>query len=131
MSRSLHLTTGKAGEELATKYLRKRGFSIEEQNIGEKWGEIDIIALKDSALHFVEVKATSVSYDLKGGIKDTKNPLEHVHAWKQKRMGRMIQTYIASRRWEAAWQVDIAIVRVNHELQQGRVEMLWDVILET
>jgi len=49
---------GRIGEEIATKYLKKRGYKILERNFRSKrWGEIDIVATKDEVLVFIEVKA--------------------------------------------------------------------------
>lgn len=47
---------GSAYEDAATAYLKKNGFRIIERNYRCKIGEIDIIAMKDSVLRFVEVK---------------------------------------------------------------------------
>ena len=56
-------TKGKASEKKACEYLNSQGFKIVEQNFyAKKLGEIDIIALKDSVYHFVEVKS-SVDYE--------------------------------------------------------------------
>ena len=49
---------GKLGEEIAEKYLKKQGYEILERNFKSKrWGEIDIVTIKDEVLVFVEVKA--------------------------------------------------------------------------
>jgi len=49
--------TGAEGEKLASKYLAKRGHKIVATNYHyRRFGEIDIITLKDDTLHFVEVK---------------------------------------------------------------------------
>lgn len=48
--------TGKAGEELAAKFLKKNGYGILKRNYRSVFGEIDIIAEKDGFLVFVEVK---------------------------------------------------------------------------
>lgn len=48
---------GNKAEELAKKYLYDNGFEIVEQNFYSRFGEIDIIALKDKTLHFIEVKS--------------------------------------------------------------------------
>lgn len=47
---------GQMGEELAVDFLRKKGYRIVERNWGNKWGEVDLIVLKDKVLVFVEVK---------------------------------------------------------------------------
>ena len=52
--------TGKYGEDIACNFLINRGFKILERNFRySKAAEIDIIALKDNILHFVEVKTRS------------------------------------------------------------------------
>ena len=48
---------GNIAEDRACEYLRSRGFRIIDRNVYNRFGEIDIIALKDSVLHFVEVKS--------------------------------------------------------------------------
>jgi len=49
---------GKQGEELAVKYLLNQGYKILERNFRySRFGEIDIIAMKDSHISFVEVKS--------------------------------------------------------------------------
>lgn len=52
-----NIEIGKKGEEIATKYLKRQGYEILERNFRSKrWGEIDIVAIKDDVLVFVEVK---------------------------------------------------------------------------
>ncbi|HMF73686.1 MAG TPA: YraN family protein [Flavitalea sp.] len=51
-----HMGTGKKGELLAAKYLLDLGFNILHCNWRYRKAEIDIIASKDSILHFIEVK---------------------------------------------------------------------------
>jgi len=47
---------GKRGEEIAAKYLQDRDYKILEKNYSTKFGEIDLIAVKNNVLSFVEVK---------------------------------------------------------------------------
>jgi putative endonuclease len=47
---------GRLGERLAAAHLERLGFAIVERNARTRHGEIDLIALKGSALVFVEVK---------------------------------------------------------------------------
>ncbi|MBN9349504.1 MAG: YraN family protein [Chitinophagaceae bacterium] len=51
-----HNELGQKGEELAAEYLVKNNFKILYRNWTFKHLEIDIIALKEGVLHFVEVK---------------------------------------------------------------------------
>jgi putative endonuclease len=47
---------GSGGERLAAQWLTKQGFSILKRNFRHGRYEVDIIAGRDSILHFVEVK---------------------------------------------------------------------------
>lgn len=48
--------TGDKGESAAADYLMNRGYTVIQRNFRTRAGEIDIIALKDGVLVFVEVK---------------------------------------------------------------------------
>ena len=50
---------GKSGEDLAESYLKTLGYTILHRNWRHSHYEIDIIALKNEVLHFVEVKMRS------------------------------------------------------------------------
>lgn len=47
---------GQAGEALAERHLKKKGYRILERNYRNRLGEIDLIALDSGTLVFVEVK---------------------------------------------------------------------------
>lgn len=59
MSRS----KGNIAEMRACKYIFEEGYSIVEQNFYSRFGEIDIIAIKEGVLHFIEVKS-ALEYEL-------------------------------------------------------------------
>jgi putative endonuclease len=85
---------GAAGEEAAANFLRIRGYQIIARNfktpIGRNrkgvaiTGEIDIIALKDSVICFVEVKT-------RAAINST--PEDQVTLQKQRQITRTVRTY--------------------------------------
>lgn len=50
---------GIVGENIAVEYLREKDYKIVERNYRTKVGEIDIVAMKDNMLIFVEVKSRS------------------------------------------------------------------------
>lgn len=52
MSREL----GAWGEELAARFLRRKGYTIVERNYSCRFGEIDLIARRREVIAFVEVK---------------------------------------------------------------------------
>lgn len=47
---------GKLGEEIASDFLIKNGVKIIERNYNTKYGEIDLIALENETIIFIEVK---------------------------------------------------------------------------
>jgi len=51
-----HNEMGQAGEELAIGWLKKNDFQVLHRNWRHSFHEIDIIALKNELLHFIEVK---------------------------------------------------------------------------
>jgi putative endonuclease len=51
--------TGKWGEEIAARYLESQGYTIRARNVHTAHGEIDIVAGKEAAIIFVEVKTRS------------------------------------------------------------------------
>lgn len=74
-----HHLLGKNGEDIAVEYLTQKNYKIIERNFHCKSGEIDIIALKDEYLVFVEVKTRSSN---KYGVPSeavTKSKIEHLY----------------------------------------------------
>ena len=51
-----HNQTGSSGEAMAVEYLLGKGFKILHQNWRHSHWEVDIIAEKETVLHFIEVK---------------------------------------------------------------------------
>ncbi len=79
-------TLGREGEDLAAEFLKKHGYKILDRNYHTRAGEIDIIALHDGAVVFVEVKMrTSDRYGA---------PELAVNQQKQRRMVRAALGYI-------------------------------------
>lgn len=48
---------GSLGEDFACNFLTSKGYKIIERNFRSRFGEIDIVAAKDTKLIFIEVKA--------------------------------------------------------------------------
>ena len=78
---------GAKGEEIAVRYLKRRGYRILERNYRIRLGEIDIIAKQGGDLVFIEVKTRSDS--LFG------SPLESVTLAKQKQLSKVALEYVS------------------------------------
>lgn len=54
---------GNIAEDRAYEHLLSLGFTVLERNFYSRFGEIDIVAIKDDVVHFVEVKS-ALDYEL-------------------------------------------------------------------
>jgi len=52
-----HIKTGITGEQLGEAYLIKEGYLVAEKNWRHGRSEVDVIAIKNNTLHFIEIKA--------------------------------------------------------------------------
>jgi putative endonuclease len=122
--------TGEIGENIATKFLVKHGFSILDRNYTKKWGEIDIIAEKDDKLYFVEVKSVSCE-TLDSEKIEQYHPEDNMHPWKLKRLSRTIQTYLLSDKIpdDKEWQVDLLVVFLDLKNKKAKIKVVSDIIL--
>ena len=103
---------GNQGEDFVVKDLETKGFKIITRNYLKKWGEIDIVALKDGELHFIEVK--SVTYIPSSDFR----PEDNMHYDKLKRLQRTCQSFLAQhmRQYhDTDWQIDLACVYLENE----------------
>jgi putative endonuclease len=129
-----HNEIGKLGEDIASKWLSDRGFVTVERNYSKKWGEIDVVARATSGkIHFIEIKTVSYEtrHDMDQAIsRGTWRPEENVHIYKQKRLARAIQTWIAERKYTGGFQIDILTVRIVQQEKFARIKLIENVIFE-
>lgn len=129
---------GDLGEDIATRFLKKRGYTVIERNYQKPWGEIDVIVQKNNVLHFVEVKTmrdvpretikkfsrettTSVSHVTNGY-----RPEENVHEAKLKRLYRAIATYLDDQHVsdETEWVIDVLAIHLNLGTKEARIRFI-------
>lgn len=96
---------GTDAENLAKEFLQNSGFEIVECNYFTRYGEIDIIAQKDSVYHFIEVKSGK-----------NFEPLQNVTPKKLNRIIDSIHIYLANHSLDVAFCVDIVTIR-NGEIE--------------
>jgi len=97
-----HTEMGLWGEEVAMDYLREKGYVILERDWHSKHRDIDIIALKDDTVVFVEVKTR----------RNTEFALpEQAVDWKKRRnLRHSISHYLKYRRIDRPFRLDIITV---------------------
>jgi putative endonuclease len=97
-----HNELGKRGEQIAQQYLQNKGYRILDRNWRFDRKEIDIIAMKDEQLVFVEVKTRSTGYFGK--------PAESVTDEKQKYLIDAAEEYILSNDYNYESRFDVISV---------------------
>jgi putative endonuclease len=88
-----HIETGMVGEEIASNFLISKRFFIVDRNFRTRFGEIDIIAKRDSIFHFVEVKTVSCEPNQL----DSFQPEENVTASKLDKLQKTIEIYLGKK----------------------------------
>lgn len=98
---------GNAGEDFAAKMLEDTGYTILERNYRTRIGEIDIIAIRDGVLHFIEVKTRTGD--------DFGYPADAVTESKQNTIRRASEIYLGRRR--SMWnRISFDVVEITFNL---------------
>ena len=104
---------GNIAEERGCEYLRAKGFRIIDRNVYNRFGEIDIIAMSDNVIHFVEVKSAQ-SYE---------QAVNNISPSKLQKLNRTIQTYLQQKRLNLDYCIDALIVT------DGEIEWIENITL--
>lgn len=93
---------GNEAESMAREFLKNRGFEIIESNFYARYGEIDIIAKKDSIYHFIEVKSGK-----------NFNPIQNITPKKLEKIILSISLYLAKNELNVAYCIDVITIKNN------------------
>lgn len=106
---------GKKGEDLATDFLKKKGYTILERNYHGPQGEIDIICTKNKVLLFVEVKTRrSAQFG---------TPLESIRHTKLSAIEITAQLYKAHHpELPDAMRIDAVAVELGEDMKVTKIE---------
>lgn len=107
---------GRLGENLACRYLKKKGYKILERNFQKREGEIDILALDKKAkmLVFVEVKTRTSG--------DFGEPQEAVDFFKQRKLLRTAYAYLNEKGIEQDFRVDVVGITLDYPRRSAHLE---------
>jgi putative endonuclease len=95
-------TIGNQNESKAVLFLESEGFEIIERNYyARKLGEIDIIALFEGVLHFIEVKSAEADFD----------PIYNFTPRKLRRVINSSQYYMKEKNLEIIFSIDLILLR--------------------
>ena len=125
---------GELGEGIACKYLSKRGYGIVERNFTLPVGEIDIIALKEGVIHFIEVKSINVPRVTSNRSNIEQNlirPEENMHPKKLERLYRTIMSYMSYKNYSLKdkWQLDLLCIYLCPEEKWAKVKAVENIVV--
>lgn len=113
---SKNLASGNLGEEIATEFLRKKGYKIIGRNFRIRGGEIDIIAIENHTLVFIEVKTRTSN---KFGT-----PLEAITPWKLKSLLHTLNFYKATHPGlPDSMRLDAVSIILNNQKQPLNIDL--------
>ena len=110
---------GAAGESIAAEYLEQHGYGVVCRNYRSRYGEIDIIAIKNEYIVFAEVKSRSQRF---AGL-----PREAVDAGKQKRIIKTALMYLSQNEAKAQPRFDVIEVnQIGRKYYVNHIEYAFD-----
>ena len=96
----MSIKKGHLAEDLAKTYLLENNFRIIERNFYSRFGEIDLIVVKNGVLHFVEVKS-GVGFD----------PIYNMTKSKLSKIIKTSQVYMKKNKLDMPYSFDLILVR--------------------
>lgn len=115
-----NIRTGSYGEETATKFLQKKGYSIIDRNFRSRNGEVDIVAVHDNTLIFIEVKTRTGS---KFG-----EPAEAITYWKLRSLLNVAQYYkITHKNLPDAMRIDGVFIKFSFDGTMESIEHMQNI----
>lgn len=103
------------GENYAVTFLQKKGYKIIDRNYRKRYGEIDIIGLKNNTLVFFEVKTRKSS--------QYGTALEAITPWKLRELKRMAEFYsLTHPRLPQCLRIDAIGIYLNIENKVSTIE---------
>ncbi|HNU96682.1 MAG TPA: YraN family protein [Candidatus Portnoybacteria bacterium] len=102
---------GDLGEKISREYLENKGYKILDKNFRySKLGELDIIATKNNAIIFFEVKTR-----MKTGL-DGFWPEDNITYGKQKKLIKLSQIYLSKKKLlDRDWQINVLAIELYRD----------------
>ncbi|MGB0914504.1 MAG: YraN family protein [Crocinitomicaceae bacterium] len=100
-----HIELGRKGEEIASNYLRTKGWEILSSNYKWNRGEVDLVCKVDSCLKIIEVKTRNSSY--------FGEPHNAVNRKKQKQIIQVANHYIQENSIDLEVEFDVISIVLN------------------
>jgi len=111
---------GDYGEELATKFLQKRGYTILDRNFSSRYGEIDIIAFdpkERDTINCVEVKTRFTTTFGQPEDAITRTKIKKLH-------DTSCSYFFENNIEEKIFQLDVISILINKKTKKARIKYL-------
>lgn len=123
-----HLTTGALGEKIACNYLKAAGYKILVTNYfnknGRRIGEIDIVAMKELVLIFVEVKTNTLKNNA------TLIPEQNITSSKLHKLNKIAQVYLKENNYNNHnYQFDAISIILNQATKKASLRHLKNIFI--
>ena len=106
---------GKWGEDKAARFLKNKGYLVLETNYRCRWGEIDIVAVDEGQIVFVEVRTRNGN--------EFGTPEESITPTKRRRLVVTAEHYLGDHGQEGLdWRVDLIAIRLGSGQRLERVD---------
>ena len=106
---------GQRGEDAAARYLKRQGYRILARGLDSRLGELDIVAVDDRTIVFVEVKTRRSN--------EAGHPAEAIDPHKERRMTQAALGYLkAQRLLDYAARFDVVAITWPEKIRQPIVE---------
>ena len=116
--------TGILGEKLAGDFLGRNGYRILESNYRCSEGEVDIIALHEDVLVFVEVRTKK--------SRQFGSPEESITPAKMRRLRAVAAHYRQNHNnLPDSWRIDVVAIELDQNKRVSRIELIENAVGET
>jgi Holliday junction resolvase-like predicted endonuclease len=124
--------SGSLGEEIAQKYLQKRGFILLDKNYRSAGGELDILCKKDNTIHCFEVKTLSSFTDIKSHQEMKERvfrPEDHYTAKKERNVLRAFLFYLEKKygSTDIPHHMHLISLTLYEKEKRVRIRVFWNV----
>ncbi len=109
----MSVARGRVAEDQAAAYLTLHGYDVIDRNWRNRWCELDIVARRQSTVHFIEVKyRRNTAYGFAA---------EYITRDKTGRLRRAALAWCQAHRYEGGYQIDV--IAVEGDLESPRLTL--------
>ena len=116
---------GDLGEDIALKFLEKKGYNLIEKNYFKKTGEIDIIVKSKEKFLFVEVKTTSIE-DIN---KIKYSPEDHFNNRKIEKFKGIVLKYTKEKNISESYNLSVIFVYLKEKEKKAKVKFIENIFI--